>query len=132
MRLRFLPPAIVWSLILLVSLVLGCASAPPSRSAGTEGGQTGLASYYHDRFHGRTTASGDTYDRDALTAAHRTLAFGTRIRVTNLQNGRSVNLRVTDRGPFVDGRIVDVSRRAAEELDFVAEGLVKVRLEVLD
>lgn len=94
--------------------------------------QTGLASYYAHRYDGRPTASGETYDEDALTAAHRTLPFGTRIRVTNTRNGRRIVLRVNDRGPFVEGRIVDVSARAARELDFVRDGVVPVRLEVLD
>ena len=123
------------SLLVLVLVTLsGCMGGGPrfTEVGSAHQQQTGLASYYAHKFHGRTTASGETYDETKLTAAHRTLAFGTRIRVTNLQNGRSVNLRVTDRGPFVDGRIVDVSRRAAEELDFVAQGLVKVRLEILD
>jgi rare lipoprotein A len=114
--------------------LVGCMGAGPhfSEVGNAPDQQTGLASYYAHMFHGRPTASGEVYDENKLTAAHRTLPFGTRIRVTNLQNGKAVQLRVTDRGPFVDGRIVDVSWRAANELDFVAAGLVKVRLEVLD
>ncbi len=117
--------------------VSGCAGSRPGtfREVGPEPAasvQTGLASYYAHRFDGRPTASGEIYDENALTAAHRTLPFGTRIRVTNSRNGRSLTLRVNDRGPFVEGRIVDVSARAARELDFVAAGVVPVRLEVLD
>jgi len=113
-------------------VVSGCASSPKSPPADpTRVVLLGQASYYHDSLHGRTTASGEPYDRQALTAAHRQLPFGTVIQVTNLENGRSVQLRVNDRGPFVDGRIVDVSRRAAEVLDFVRDGVVDVRLEVL-
>lgn len=93
--------------------------------------QVGLASWYGKPFHGRTTASGERYDMHALTAAHRTLAFGTRVRVVNLKNGKSVVVRINDRGPFVKGRIVDVSRRAADQLAFRQDGVTKVRVEVL-
>jgi len=93
--------------------------------------QVGLASWYGRPFHGRTTASGERYDMHALTAAHRTLAFGTRVRVVNLKNGKSVVVRINDRGPFVKGRIVDVSRRAADQLAFRQDGITKVRVEVL-
>jgi len=82
--------------------------------------------------HGRSTASGEIYDRNALTAAHRSLAFGTVLRVRNPQNGRIVRVVVNDRGPFVAGRVLDLSRRAAEELDFVREGVVEVEIVVLD
>lgn len=90
-----------------------------------------MASYYADKFHGRKTANGEVYDQNKMTAAHRTLPFGTRVRVTNLENARSVELRINDRGPFVEGRIIDVSYRAAQELDFVRAGLARVRVEVL-
>ena len=97
--------------------------------------QTGEASYYASKFHLRRTASGERYDETALVAAHRTLPFGTRVRVTNLRNGRSVIVRVIDRGPFASPgkmpRIIDLSRRAAEELGFIREGVAPVRLEVL-
>jgi rare lipoprotein A len=92
----------------------------------------GGASYYHDRFDGKPTASGEAYDRDDLTAAHRSYPFGTRVRVTSLKNGRSVVVRINDRGPHVSGRIIDLSRRAAEELDMVRDGVVDVRVDVLD
>ncbi|NUJ60589.1 septal ring lytic transglycosylase RlpA family protein [Halomonas taeanensis] len=90
-----------------------------------------MASYYADRYHGRTTASGERFDQQALTAAHRTLAFGTRVRVTRLDNGREVTVRINDRGPFVRGRIIDLSKRAARQLGMVRDGTVKVRLSVL-
>ena len=93
--------------------------------------QVGLASWYGKPFHGRTTASGERYDMHALTAAHRTLAFGTRVRVVNLKNGKSVVVRINDRGPFVKGRIVDLSRRAADQLAFRQDGITNVRVEVL-
>ena len=86
---------------------------------------------YGSRFAGRTTASGERYDPDALTMAHRTLAFGTLVRVTNAENGRSVELRVNDRGPFVAGRIADVSPAAARALGMIADGVVNGTIEVL-
>ncbi|MEE8273960.1 MAG: septal ring lytic transglycosylase RlpA family protein [Alphaproteobacteria bacterium] len=88
----------------------------------------GIASWYGGRFHGRRTASGEVYNKHAYTAAHRTLPFGTRVRVINLENGRSVVLTVNDRGPFVRGRIIDVSQRAARALGFMRRGIVRVRV----
>lgn len=82
-------------------------------------------------YHGRSTASGERYDQEGLTAAHPTLPFGTRIRVTNLENGRSLELRVNDRGPFRRGRVLDVTRRAARELGFLGAGSARVRVEAL-
>ena len=91
----------------------------------------GLASHYARRFEGRRTASGEPYDERELTGAHRTLPFGTRVRVTNLSNHRSVVVRINDRGPFRKGRIIDLSRRAARDLGFLREGMARVRLEAL-
>jgi rare lipoprotein A len=91
-----------------------------------------LASYYADALHGRRTASGERYDVGELTAAHRTLPFGSRVRVTNRTNGRSVTVRVNDRGPFVANRVIDLSRAAARKLDMVRAGVVGVELELLD
>ena len=88
----------------------------------------GLASYYGESLRGQRTASGERFDPDAFTAAHRSLAFGTCMRVENARNGRSVRVRVNDRGPFVKGRIVDVSQAAARALDFLREGVARVRL----
>lgn len=103
--------------------------------AGTSGArgavQEGLASWYGRKFHGRVTASGERYDMDRLTAAHRTLPFGTRVEVRNLRNGRSVVVRINDRGPFVAGRVIDLSRAAARALDMIEAGVVPVRLRVL-
>ncbi len=92
---------------------------------------TGKASYYAHKYNGRQTASGETYDMYAMTAAHRDLPFGTPIRVTNLQNGRSVVVRVNDRGPFKPGRIVDVSLAAAEQLGLILNGTADVQVDVL-
>jgi len=94
--------------------------------------ETGIASWYGPGFHGKSTANGETYDQDDLTAAHRTLPLPSVVRVINLENGRSVKLRVNDRGPFAHGRIIDVSRRAAELLGFKTEGTAKVRVEIVE
>ena len=94
--------------------------------------QTGKASFYADKFEGNPTASGEKYKHSKLTAAHRSLPFGTRVRVTNLGNEKTVDVVVNDRGPFVDGRVIDLSKSAAEKLDFINAGLAEVRVEVLD
>lgn len=91
----------------------------------------GVASYYHNKFHGRTTANGERYNRRELTAAHRMYPFGTWLRVTSLDNGNSVIVRINDRGPFIKSRIIDLSRAAAEEIDMLHDGLMRVRVEVL-
>ena len=93
--------------------------------------QRGLATWYGRGFHGRRTASGERYDMHRLTAAHRTLPFGTRVRVTNLKNHRQVIVRITDRGPFGKGRIIDLSRAAAATLHMLRSGVAPVTLEVL-
>lgn len=93
--------------------------------------QTGLASFYGGQFHGRPTASGEIYDMEKMTAAHRTLPFGTMIRVTNLSNGKSVEVKVNDRGPFIDNRIVDLSFGAAKLIEMINDGVIEVSLEVI-
>jgi rare lipoprotein A len=93
--------------------------------------ESGEASWYGARHHGRRTASGEPFDMHALTAAHRTLPFGTRCRVTNRRNGRQVIVRINDRGPYVRGHIIDLARAAAEALDLVRAGHVPVTIEVL-
>lgn len=93
--------------------------------------ETGIASWYGPNFHGKRTANGERYDQHELTAAHRTLQMPSLVRVTNLENGRSVVVRINDRGPFAHGRIIDVSKRAAELLGFIGRGTARVRLEVL-
>lgn len=93
--------------------------------------QTGIASYYGADFHGRKTANGERYDRNDLTAAHRTLDFNTRVRVTNITNGRIVVVRVNDRGPYAKGRIIDLSEEAGRQIGLDVSGVAKVKLEVL-
>jgi len=109
----------------------GCAASHPPAGPADARLETGVASYYGDEFEGRRMASGERYDPQQLVAAHRSLPFGTRVRVINLANGRDVVVTVLDRGPFVKGRIVDVSRRAADQLDFIRAGTARVSLEPL-
>ncbi|MEY2394994.1 MAG: rare lipoprotein [Acidobacteriaceae bacterium] len=101
-------------------------SAPSLRS-----GETGLASWYGHPYHGRVAANGEIYDMEKLTAAHRTLPFGTWVRVTNITNDKSVEVRITDRGPFVGGRIIDLSHAAAEVIDMIGAGVAQVRLDII-
>lgn len=129
--------ALVPLVVLTVGLT-GCRSAqtvpgaervrerPPGHS------ERGVASWYGPNFHGRRTANGEVYDMHGLTAAHRTLPFDTWVRVTNLDNGRSVDLRINDRGPFVKGRMLDVSYAAAQRLEMVGPGTARVEIRVLD
>jgi rare lipoprotein A len=91
----------------------------------------GTASWYGDPFHGRPTSSGVVFDKRRFTAAHRTLPLGTRVKVTELASGRAVVVTINDRGPFVDGRLIDLSRRAAERLGFLERGLARVQVESL-
>jgi rare lipoprotein A len=132
--------------LFVIALVAGCGGAqdrsdttprPPDRAAPDEqvevlSVQRGQATYYADRFHGRTTASGERFDQGALTAAHRRLPFGTRVRVINLNNDASVIVRINDRGPFGNRRrIIDLSRAAAERIGMIQAGVVPVKVEVL-
>lgn len=108
------------------------APSPPAPGAERAArGEVGIASYYGRRFHGRRTASGARYDMRALTCAHPSAPFGTRLRVTDLDTGRSVVVTVNDRGPFARGRVVDLSLAAARALGMVERGLVRVRVERL-
>ena len=116
----------------LITLFPVCGCAATHGNAADHRSETGLASYYSSHHQGKATASGERYDEHALTAAHRTLPFGTRVRVTNLGNDRSVVLTINDRGPYRKGRIIDVSKRAARELGFVAAGSARVRVDRLD
>lgn len=91
----------------------------------------GIASFYHDKFDGRPTASGEIYDKNELTAAHRELAFGTMVKVTNLANKKNIIVKINDRGPFVKDRMIDLSRSAAEVLGFIDQGMAKVKMEII-
>jgi rare lipoprotein A len=118
------------TLFCALQLLFGCAALGPSSKPGDS--NEGFAAYYSDKFHGHPTASGALYDKTALTAAHRTLPFGTVVRVTNLTNRRTVEVTVTDRGPFShNNRIIDLSRKAAERIDMIQDGVVPVRIEIV-
>ncbi|GIW35569.1 septal ring lytic transglycosylase RlpA family protein [Meiothermus sp.] len=101
----------------------------PGSAAGSI--QQGWASWYGPRFHGRRTANGERFNKFHLTAAHRTLPFNTRVRVTNLQNGRSIVVRINDRGPYIRGRIIDLSYAAARQLGMHLRGVIQVKVEIL-
>ena len=129
-------------------LAAACAPTRPERPAATSAPprppvaralppeprapQTGKASWYGEAHHGKKTASGEPFDMHALTAAHRTLPLGTRVLVTNLANGRAVEVRINDRGPSVADRIIDLSYGAARALDAVGAGIFRVRIAVLE
>lgn len=127
-------------LIIVGTCILSCTSSPRYRSgdSGSDGGslyssefyQKGIASYYGKDFHGRRTANGEIYDMNGISAAHRTLPFSTQVEVKNLENGRKVTVRVNDRGPFVRGRIIDLSVGAAKALDMYDAGTAMVELRV--
>ncbi|MGE5215642.1 MAG: septal ring lytic transglycosylase RlpA family protein [Chloroflexota bacterium] len=124
------------ALLFLLLLAAGC-SIPPSRvrvpeRPATPLSQTGIASWYGPGFHGKATASGDVYNQNDLTAAHQTLPLGTRVMVTNLENGRSTEVTINDRGPFAKGRIIDLSYSAAQLLEMVGPGTALVRVDVID
>ena len=121
--------------VVALALLL-CAPGSGSRSASVADvvsawTQSGRVSWYGPGFHGRRTASGEIFNTNALTMAHRSLPLGSRVRVTNLANGRSIVLRVNDRGPYVRGRVADLSHAAASKLGFLHDGVVRARIELL-
>ncbi len=125
--------------LLVVLLLLGVAGCGKRRTRSrvpivptTGEGEVGLASWYGHPYHGRQTANGETYDMDDMTAAHRTLAFNTWVRVVNLENNLTTIVRINDRGPFIEGRIIDLSRSGAKEIDMVGPGTALVRLDIVE
>jgi rare lipoprotein A len=115
---------------LLAAALLALASAP--LLAVTPGEiQTGIASYYHDSLHGNRTASGQIYDKNKISAAHKRLPLGSKVKVTDTKTGRSIVVHINDRGPFIKGRIIDLSRRAAHELGIIKRGITPVKVEIL-
>ncbi|WP_106476339.1 septal ring lytic transglycosylase RlpA family protein [Phytohalomonas tamaricis] len=118
------------ALAVVALLLTGCAGQSVNNNVASS--SEGLAAYYGKQYNGRRTASGERFNAGAMTAAHRTLAFGTRVRVTNRDNGRQVVVRINDRGPFTKGRIIDLSPAAARQLDMIKRGVVPVRLDVLE
>jgi rare lipoprotein A len=148
---KLLSPALF---CILVGLLGGCSSSPRFAERSNEGKTSaknegaaagrpksngkvlltleGVASYYADDFHGKQASNGEIFDMNALVAAHRTFPFGTKVRVTNLDNNKQTTVRVIDRGPFKEGRIIDLSLGAAKQIDLVKTGTAKVRLEVVE
>ena len=104
----------------------------PAKISTASAYQVGVSSYYGKKFHGKLTANGETFNMYKLTAAHRVLPLGTRIKVTHLGNGRWVEVKVNDRGPFIEGRILDLSYAAALELEMVKSGTARVMIELID
>lgn len=123
----------MWALVVTGSVLMGGCAGLTKGQADLDIGmkERGIASWYGDDFHGWVTASGEIYDMHRLTAAHRTLPLGTMIRVTNVVNGRHVVIRINDRGPYVNGRILDVSYGAAKRLNMLRDGISAIQLEVV-
>lgn len=119
------------ALLTCLTLLSGCASQGQGQLDPQGYRAEGQASYYGARHHGNKTASGERFDQHALTAAHRSLPFGSRVQVTNLRNDKRVVVRINDRGPYAKKRIIDLSQKAAEQLDMLRDGVVPVRVEQL-
>jgi rare lipoprotein A len=119
--------ALIMAMMICAAGSLGQTSSQSAKASSLDA--TAMCSYYARMHNGHTTAGGEKFDSEALTAAHRTFPMGTKLKVTNLATGKSVVVRVNDRGPFVKGRDLSVTRRAARELGFLKEGIAKVRLE---
>lgn len=128
MRLTLCRHALIITLLAAAVLITGCGGMLSTHDGVY---QRGDASYYGRAFDGRRTANGEIFSSNRLTAAHRSLAMGSRVRVTNLDNGRHVTVRINDRGPFVRGRIIDLSRRAASRIDMIRSGVAPVELQLL-
>lgn len=110
--------------VFLIILSVGTSSCGPKKQI-----EYGKASYYHNKYKGKKTASGEKFRQYKRTAAHKTLPLGTKVRVTNLDNGKKVRVTINDRGPFIEGRIVDLTRKAARKIDMLNDGVISVKLE---
>jgi rare lipoprotein A len=119
-------------LALLAALLHACSTTRPVTPPMVGGHQEGVASWYGPGFHGKRTANGEVYDQYELTAAHQTLPLGTRVMVTSLSNGRAVEVRINDRGPFIGGRVIDLSYAAASVIGMIGPGTMPVRVEILE
>ena len=122
---------------LILMILAGCTSTSAVGSSKTKEyaeshALAGKASWYGDKFHGRLTASGETYNMNANTAAHKTLPFGTIVRVTNTANNKSVDVKINDRGPYVKGRVIDLSHKAFSQIGDVKKGVATVKIEIID
>lgn len=127
--------------IFICTFMWGCSSlrskTPPSQPTVTNSGdsgyvETGKASFYANLHQSKKTASGEIYDHNLITAAHKTLPFGTKVRVTNINNGKTVVVKINDRGPFVKGRILDLSRSAFSSIASTSSGVIEVKIEVIE
>jgi len=114
--------------VLLAMIVSSCHRKSVPSSEKVSGTETGLASFYSESYNGKQTANGEIYRSSAFTAAHKKLPFNTKVKVTNLSNGKTVKVRINDRGPFVTGRIIDLTRAAAKKIDMIGPGMVKVKI----
>ncbi|MCF7354752.1 septal ring lytic transglycosylase RlpA family protein [Vibrio sp. CK2-1] len=122
---------------LLLMLLTGCSSTSAIGGSKTKNSANshaliGQASWYGDRFHGKLTASGETYNMNAYTSAHKTLPFGTIVRVTNTANNKSVDVKINDRGPYVKGRVIDLSYQAFTQIGNIKKGTIPVKIEIID
>jgi len=117
------------TLITITLLVTLCSYTSEYNSNDDSFTEEGIASYYSDYYQGRLTANGEIFEQQKLTAAHKTLPFGTQVSVLNVSNNKSVQVVINDRGPFIEGRIIDLSYLAAEELDMIEKGIVEVKIE---
>ncbi len=115
-------------LLLIILAATSCHRKTGGSSSEVSGSETGMASYYAESYNGKKTANGEIYNSSDLTAAHKKLSFGTKVKVTNLSNGKTVKVRINDRGPFVSGRIIDLTRAAAKKIDMIGKGVVKVKI----
>ncbi len=118
-------PKIMAILLLITTIFCNICTIQESKT------QKGMASYYHNNLHGRSTASGELYDKNKLSGAHRSLPFGSKVKVTNLTNQKSVVVTINDRGPYVKKRIIDISYAAAKKIDMIKAGVIEVQLEIL-
>lgn len=128
---KIIKPSVLTAALVLGTFPLATTAPSAQDTIGVVQTLTGTASWYGGKFHGRRTANGETYNQHALTAAHRYLPFGTEVVVTNQNNGRSVVVRINDRGPFSGGRIIDLSRQAANQIGMVNAGTARVTVEVI-
>ncbi len=120
------------AIVVAFGLIAACSGHRRARTAGVGYEERGLASWYGPGFHGKRTANGEVYDMDAMTAAHRSLPFDLIVEVRNLDNGRSIRVRINDRGPFVRGRIIDLSREGARQIGMLGPGTARVRIRVVE
>ena len=116
------------SLLVWVILLSACHRKTVPASQEVSGTETGLASFYSESYNGKKTANGEIYNSSEYTAAHKKLPFNTKVKVTNLSNGKTVKVRINDRGPFVAGRIIDLTRAAAKKIDMIGAGVTKVKI----